>query len=32
MLRRQFLSLSPAERGEVAQGKTAVPGRWSPWG
>lgn len=31
-LRRQFLSLSPTERGETAQGKTMVPGRWSPWG
>jgi hypothetical protein len=32
MLRRQFLSLSPTERGETALGKTAMPGRWSPWG
>jgi hypothetical protein len=31
-LRRDWLSLSPMERGEVGLGKTAVPGRWSPWG
>jgi hypothetical protein len=31
-LRRGFLSLSPMERGDVALGKTATPGRWSPWG
>jgi hypothetical protein len=30
-LRRQWLSQSPMERGETALGKTAVPGRWSPW-
>jgi hypothetical protein len=31
-LRRGYLGLSPMERGDVALGKTATPGRWSPWG
>jgi hypothetical protein len=31
-LRRGFLALSPVERGDVALGKVATPGRWSPWG
>lgn len=31
-LRRGFLSLSPMERGDVALGKTMIPGKWSPWG
>jgi hypothetical protein len=31
-LRRGFLALSPLERGDAALGKTAAPGRWSPWG
>lgn len=31
-IRRNFLALSPTERGETAQGKTMMPGRWSPWG
>lgn len=31
-LRRQFLSLSPEERGDTGLGKVATPGRWSPWG